>query len=44
MLNHVFFVLVEGTWCNSKKLEEVLILQRHNVESCVFGVCGRYLV
>jgi len=30
--------------CNSKKLEEVLVLQRHNVESRVFGACRRYLV
>ncbi len=44
MLNHVFLVLVDGTWCNSKKLEEVLVLQRHNVESRVFGACRRYLV
>jgi DTW domain-containing protein YfiP len=35
MLNHVFLVLVEGTWCNSKKLEEVLVSQRHMFESRV---------
>jgi hypothetical protein len=35
MLNNMFLMLIEGTWCNSKKLEKVLVSQRHNVESRV---------